>query len=154
MCRTMTDRFSCMLPIRRRTGLCRLWKRTSRTIAGKYSEGWDATARTARHERLKAMGVLDDKWEIAPRDETVTAWEDAQHKEWESMRMAVYSAQVERMDQGIGKICDTLKANDVERDTVVIFLSDNGGCAEFLCEDRDNMDESRRCAAHSRWSAG
>ena len=89
--------------------------------------------------------MLDEKWEIAPRDETVAAWKDAAHKEWEDMRMAVYSAQVERMDQGIGKICDALKANDVERDTVVIFLSDNGGCAEFLCEDRDNsnVDDSR-----------
>lgn len=111
---------------------------------GKYAYGWDAT-RTARHERLKDSGVLDQKWEISPRDETVEAWKDAAHKEWEEMRMAVYSAQVERMDQGIGKICDALKANDVERDTVIIFLSDNGGCAEFLCEDRDNsnVDDSR-----------
>ena len=51
---------------------------------GKYSDGWDAT-RTARHERLKAIGMLDEKWEISPRDETVEAWKDAPHKEWEDM---------------------------------------------------------------------
>ncbi len=109
---------------------------------GRYREGWDAT-RTARHERLRAMGMLDEKWEISPRDETVTAWDDAPDKEWEDLRMAVYAAQVERMDQGIGKIVDAIKRNDVQRDTMVIFLSDNGGCAEFLCEDTSSPDPSR-----------
>ncbi len=105
---------------------------------GKYQRGWDET-RTARHERMKALGIVDEKWDISPRDETVPAWNEAPHHEWEDMRMAVYSAQVERMDQGIGRITDALKNSGVERDTLVIFLSDNGGCAEFLCEDSDNI---------------
>ena len=112
------------------------------TYRGKYRQGWDAT-RTARHERLKAMGILDEKWEISPRDETVVAWGDAQDKEWEDLRMAVYAAQVDRMDRGIGEIVDALKRNGVERDTMVIFLSDNGGCAEFLCEETVAPDTSR-----------
>lgn len=101
---------------------------------GKYQQGWDNT-RTARHEQLKAIGMLDEKWEIAPRDETVLPWSEAPHKEWEDMRMAVYAAQIERMDQGIGKITKALRKNNIEKNTIVIFLSDNGGCAEFLSND-------------------
>ena len=41
------------------------------------------------------------------------------------------------MDQGIGKIMDKVRALGVEDDTLVMFLSDNGGCAEFLMEDTD-----------------
>jgi arylsulfatase len=51
--------------------------------------------------------------------------------------MAVYAAQVERMDVGIGWIIDALKKRSVLDDTVVMFLSDNGGCAELLKEDGD-----------------
>ena len=49
--------------------------------------------------------------------------------------MAVYAAQVECMDRGIGRIMDALRRAGVADDTLVLFLSDNGGCAEFLAED-------------------
>ena len=51
------------------------------------------------------------------------------------MRMAVYAAQVDRMDQGIGRILETLRTHDIEDNTLILFLSDNGGCAELLEED-------------------
>jgi arylsulfatase len=51
------------------------------------------------------------------------------------MRMAVYAAQVDRMDQGIGKVLAKLDELGIADDTLVMFLSDNGGCAEFLSED-------------------
>jgi hypothetical protein len=46
-----------------------------------------------------------------------------------------YAAMIDLMDQGIGGIIQTL--NDVNEfdNTIIIFLSDNGGCAEFLKED-------------------
>lgn len=56
--------------------------------------GWDAI-RTARHEELKGIGILDKKWDISPRDEQAPAWEDVTHKEWEDLRMAAYAAQIE-----------------------------------------------------------
>jgi arylsulfatase len=51
------------------------------------------------------------------------------------MRMAVYAAQVDRMDRGIGQILRQLDVRGIADDTLVMFLSDNGGCAEFLKED-------------------
>ena len=101
---------------------------------GKYRRGWDSV-RTSRHEQMMAMGLLDPRWERSPRDEDVPSWEDVQHKEWEDLRMAVYAAQVDRMDQGIGRVMAQLRESGLEENTLVMFLSDNGGCAEFLQED-------------------
>jgi N-acetylgalactosamine-6-sulfatase len=38
-----------------------------------------------------------------------------------------YKAMVERMDEGVGAILDALQKTGVARDTLVIFMSDNGG---------------------------
>lgn len=109
---------------------------------GRYDGGWDVQ-RAERFERMREMGIIDSQWAMSPRDETVAAWSDVEHKEWESLRMAVYAAQVERMDQGIGRIVDALRHNGALDDTLIIFLSDNGGCAEFLYEDSNSPDPSR-----------
>jgi arylsulfatase len=105
---------------------------------GTYRKGWDHF-RTARHEELKGQGVVDARWEISPRDEESRDYfgDPSARQEWEDLRMAVYAAQVESMDRGIGRILDTLRAAGIEENTLVMFLSDNGGCAEFLREDGD-----------------
>jgi arylsulfatase len=46
--------------------------------------------------------------------------------------MEVYAAQVEVMDRGIGRIVEALRETGALDDTLLIFLSDNGGCAEEL----------------------
>ena len=105
----------------------------------KYQEiyrkrGWDAT-RTARHESMRGSGVLDKQWEISARDPQAPPWHEIEHPEWEATRMAVYAAQIESMDRGIGSLLATLKQLNIENNTMVVFLSDNGGCAEFMAED-------------------
>lgn len=95
--------------------------------------GWD-TLRTARHEELKGMGLLDSRWQISSRDESAPPWEDTRNQDWEDMRMAVYAAQIDRMDQGVGRILAALEASQLDENTLILFLSDNGGCAEFLSE--------------------
>lgn len=96
---------------------------------GKYRGGWDSI-RTARHEQLKGMGILDTRWDISPRDEQAPAWSDAGHKEWEDARMAVYAAMVDRVDQNIGRIVEHLRKTGQLDNTLILFVSDNGGCAE------------------------
>lgn len=83
---------------------------------------------------------MDESWELAPRDQDSIPWEDAKNKEWESLRMAVYAAQIDRMDQGVDRIIDALESAGIRGNTLVIFLSDNGGCAEFLAEDSNTPD--------------
>jgi arylsulfatase len=94
-----------------------------------YRKGWDAI-RAERYARLLKMGLIDRRWNLTPRDETVPAWASAPNQEWEAERMAVYAAMVDRMDQGIGRILATLRRLRIADNTLVLFLSDNGGCAE------------------------
>jgi len=108
---------------------------------GMYRHGWDAV-RTARHESLKGAGLVDRRWDISPRDEDAPAWDTVEHKDWEDLRMAVYAAQVDRVDQGVGRLMRTLDELGATDDTLIIFLSDNGGCAEFLLEEPGEPDPS------------
>jgi len=96
---------------------------------GKYDIGWDEL-RARRRKRMIEMGIVEARWKITPRDATAPAWADAENKEWNAMRMAVYAAQIDRMDQGIGRILTKLKEIGAEKNTLVMFLADNGGCAE------------------------
>ena len=109
---------------------------------GKYMAGYDAI-RSSRHEQQKGLGVVDDKWEISPRDSDSPDWDDVQNKEYEDIRMATYCAMIEQVDRTVGRIIDTLKAQDEFDNTVIMFLSDNGGCAELFEEDTDWPDPSQ-----------
>ena len=42
---------------------------------------------------------------------------------------------IDRMDQSIGRLLASLARLGVRDDTLVLFLSDNGGSAEFMAED-------------------
>ncbi len=100
---------------------------------GRYARGWDALRRE-RYERLVKLGLVKDSWPLAPRDPDVPAWEEVPHKSWHERRMEVYAAQVEIMDRGVGRIVAQLKALGQLDNTLLIFLSDNGGCHEEILE--------------------
>jgi arylsulfatase A-like enzyme len=101
---------------------------------GVYNRGWDAL-RTARHEEMQSRGVLQHKWEISPRDEAAPPWAGVKVRDWEAARMAVYAAMIDRLDQNIGRLTQRLNDLGILDDTLILFLSDNGGCAEFMAED-------------------
>jgi arylsulfatase A-like enzyme len=101
---------------------------------GVYSKGWDAI-RGARHERMNATGVFQHTFDISPRDADARPWSAVHNPDWEAARMATYAAMVDRMDQSIGRVVATLKRLGEYDNTLILFLSDNGGCAEFLAED-------------------
>jgi len=98
---------------------------------GRYAGGWDAI-RKARYQKMLALGIIKAEWPMTPRDERVRNWEQNSYKEWQQRRMEVYAAQVEQMDRGIGRILDKIRQVGAERNTLVMFLSDNGGCAEEI----------------------
>ena len=96
---------------------------------GKYLQGWDAL-RKQRHKRQIEMGLIDARWQAPARDAEAEAWSEAQNKDWQDLRMAVYAAMIDRMDQGVGRILAQLEDSGIADNTLVMFLSDNGGCAE------------------------
>ena len=107
------------------------WPEDIARYRGKYDEGWDAL-RQERHKRMLDLGIVDSKWALSPRDEEVRPWDEAENKDDWSLRMAVYAAMIDRMDQGIGRVLDTVKQMGAEDNTLVLFLSDNGGCHESV----------------------
>ena len=98
---------------------------------GKYDAGWDAM-RKARYARQQKMGLINPKWKITPRDGKATAWKDAKNKEWEIRLMETYAAMVDNLDQGMGRVVSALKETGQYDNTLVLFLADNGGCAEGM----------------------
>ncbi len=100
---------------------------------GRFDDGWD-TLREARLEKLVRSGVLDRQWQLSPRDPTQPPWSEAEHKAWLARCMEVYAAQIDRMDQGIGRILASLERTGQLDNTIVIFLADNGACAEDIPE--------------------
>ncbi len=102
---------------------------------GKYRIGWDQI-RQRRYRRMIDLGIIDGRWMLSPRDPRATPWEKTADPDREDLKMSVYAAQVERMDRGIGRILDTLHTLGIEDNTLVMFLSDNGGDAEEIDESK------------------
>lgn len=98
---------------------------------GEYLIGWDKV-RKKRYTRMIEAGIINSMWPLTPRDERVPAWEDAPNKEWEDHRMAVYAAQIYNMDKGIGRIIKELENTGRYNNTLILFLSDNGGSDEII----------------------
>jgi len=96
--------------------------------AGKYDGGYDPI-RKARFEKAMQLGLIDPKQPMSPQAEN---WSKVADKKWEAACMEVYAAMIDRMDQGIGRVIDELKRNGQYDNTLVLFLQDNGGCAEGM----------------------
>jgi arylsulfatase A-like enzyme len=107
------------------------WPEDIAKYRGKYQLGWDAL-REQRHKRQIEMGIVDAKWPLSPRDAKAPAWADATDKDDLDLRMAVYAAQIDRMDQNIGKVLAKLDEVGASKNTLIMFLADNGGCAEVV----------------------
>jgi arylsulfatase len=100
---------------------------------GRFDKGWDEL-RVQRLERLVKSGLLAEHWKLTERDPTQPPWPQAQHKQWLLRCMEVYAAQIDRMDQGIGRIVRALEETGRLDDTLIVFLADNGACAEDIPE--------------------
>ena len=97
--------------------------------AGRYDAGWDAV-RDERLAKIRRLGLVDSSWQLSARDPKVPPWADEPHQEWNIRCMEVYAAMVDCMDQGIGRIRDAVDETGNRGDTLVMFLQDNGACAE------------------------
>ncbi len=93
---------------------------------GKYDGGYEPI-RQARFARLKQLGLIDPAWEMSPQ---AIDWSTVEHQAWESRCMEVYAAMIEIMDTGIGRIVEQLRQDGQLDNTLILFLQDNGGCAE------------------------
>ena len=98
---------------------------------GKYREGWDVL-RDRRHAKQVGMGLVDPRWALAPRPPESPSWESRppdRQTRFDDI-MAVYAAMIDRIDVSVGALVSGLERRGVLDDTLILFLSDNGGNAE------------------------
>ena len=98
---------------------------------GKYMTGWDSV-RLNRLNKMKDLGILDQQVELSTRFHSVPEWEaltDIEKQDWD-LKMALYAAVMDNLDRGIGLVINALEKTDQLEKTMIVFLSDKGGCHE------------------------
>jgi arylsulfatase len=98
---------------------------------GKFKAGWDKL-RAARYQRQIKMGLIDKRWPLSSRAADVPAWDSLTPEQQERYDhiMAIYAATMERMDKAIGDLVKGLQQRGELENTLILFMSDNGGNAE------------------------
>ncbi|MGZ0168743.1 MAG: arylsulfatase [Planctomycetales bacterium] len=110
--------------------------------ADKYHVGWDRM-REDRLGRMKKLGIVPEHTKLTPRSRY---WDYGEkntgvNPPWDTLpkdrrtdlarRMAIYAAMIDRIDQNVGRVLDDLKSAQELDNSVVVFMSDNGACAEW-----------------------
>jgi len=99
---------------------------------GTFSAGWDVL-RVQKSNYLMTKGWTNKGTLITKKDKRIPKWSEVAETDkltWQA-RMEVYAAQIDNMDQGIAKIIAMLKKNKQIDNTLIVFLSDNGGNEEM-----------------------
>ena len=107
-----------------------------------YTQGWDVT-RKNRYQKMIQLGLVDKRYQLTEKPADIPAWETVTNKKQWVRKMAVYAAMIDRMDQNIGRLINKLKANHQFENTLIVFISDNGGCAENM-ESRKLNDSTKQ----------
>ena len=111
------------------------WKEDICKYKGTYDKGYDII-RNARFKKQKYLGIVADHTDLPNMD--CVNYQNIDGKQ-EARKMEVYAAQIDRMDSNIGRLVSYLKSIDQYDNTVIIFLSDNGGSSEEI--DKDSSAE-------------
>ena len=134
---------------------------------GTYTGGWELI-RQSRHQRLRSLGLVNAPLSEMMRDvgppydfpdalQTLgpgevnrpLPWSEltGQQREFQATKMAIHAAMIDRMDREIGRVLEQVRAMGAWDNTLVLFLSDNGGSAEIMVRG----DGHDRDAAMGSW---
>lgn len=117
-------------------------KETIARYAQRYRRGWDAL-RADRLGRMKQLGIVSPETQLTPRSlyfdwgasnpQINPAWDELSDERQADLarRMAIYAAMVDRMDQNIARVIANLERHGEADETLIVFTSDNGACAEW-----------------------
>ena len=105
------------------------WPEDIAKYRGKYKIGWDKI-REQRFKRMKEMRIIGPNHKLTPR--ASKAWHDLtkEQKDAEDLKMAVYAAMIDRVDQNLGRLFAKVKELGEWDNTLIMFLADNGACPE------------------------
>lgn len=118
----------------------------------RYDKGWEKH-RAARWAKQQKMGLVpgpiseverdlgppypfpDSMKQLGPGEINLPSpWDDltSKQKEFQSTKMAIHAAMIDRMDKEIGRVLNQLKSMGQFENTLIFFLSDNGASAEIM----------------------
>ena len=93
---------------------------------GRYQEGF-AAVRAQRLKKQQTLGLIDKDW---PLSAAPGSWDEVADPAFEQRCMEVYAAMIDSMDQGIARLVTSLRETGQLENTLILYLQDNGGCAE------------------------
>lgn len=116
---------------------------------GHYLKGWDQL-KVERLERMKAMGIVSPNQEMAVSagfgqknldgfdfkpsfdSELLPKWNDHNQDQKRELdfRRSMYAAQIDRLDENIGRVTECLRQKGLLENTLILIMSDNGCSGE------------------------
>ncbi|MEM1353335.1 MAG: sulfatase-like hydrolase/transferase [Planctomycetota bacterium] len=107
---------------------CQAPRETVEKYLDLYQEGYEAI-RQKRLDRQLEMGLIDEAWPPAAHGSEARQWRElpAERQRVEAGRMAAYAATIDEIDQSVGKLLAYLKDAGKIENTLILFISDNGG---------------------------
>lgn len=118
----------------------------------RYDDGWEKI-RAARWRKIQQLGLVSGRLSDVERNigppydfpkaleqlgsgevNRPLAWNTLtqQQQQFQSMKMSLHAAMVDRIDQEVGRILKQLAAMNAMDNTLILFLSDNGASAEIM----------------------
>ena len=122
---------------------------------GTYDDGW-TVLREQKLARMKQLGIVPEHTRLSEQE--APAWDSLGEDDRKNtlFRREIYAAQIDRMDQNVGRIVDELKRNGMLDNTLILFLSDNGCSNErgmfgynFKNYRKDNFADWRKASGRS-----
>lgn len=105
------------------------WPEDIAKYRGKYKTGYK-TIRDSRYKKMLELGMVDPDMKLS--EQTTVDWESLSddEKEMEDLRMSIYAAMIDRIDQNIGNLLKKLEETGKLDNTIILFASDNGASGE------------------------
>lgn len=99
--------------------------------AGRFDDGWEAWRERAFSKQLQE-GVVPEGTTLTPRPPWVPAWDELSPdaRRLFARMQETYAGFLTHTDAQIGAVLDSLEAQGVLDDTIVLLMSDNGASAE------------------------
>ena len=115
----------------------------------RYTAGYHAIQQ-ARLAKQKSLGLVDAETELPPWPKNAKRWNELYDSErfHETLRMATFAGMVDHVDQAVGRLLEDLRQHDELDNTLILFVSDNGGCPF----DRNHNLDRQPWEAHSHWT--
>lgn len=94
---------------------------------GRYMAGWELF-RQQRFARMQELGIIGPEVKLSAKPTNIPDWDSLspEQKALEDLRMATYAAMIDRLDQNLARLFQTLSERGLDQNLLVIFMSDNG----------------------------